>query len=130
MNTNELLDAVKAQYSIESDYKLAHFLGIRQQTISGYRQKGIELGDETALLVADKLGLDPGVVLAWIHAARTKSPAARAALLELARRATKSAAAVIAWGFVASAAFPVLLESLRVKVCILCQIDRRTPQPA
>lgn len=103
MKTQQLLDAVKTRHSLPSDYALAKFLGIRQQTISGYRQKGISMDDEIALLVADKLKIDGAAVLAWMHAERAKSAAARKAFERLARLAQKSAAAIYIWGFVLSA---------------------------
>lgn len=100
MNTQQLLDAVKSRYSLPSDYALAKFLGLKQQTVSKYRVDGNTLSDETALLVADKLGMDAGEVLAWMHAERAKSPAAKRALEKLARLAHRSAAALVLGGFV------------------------------
>lgn len=124
MKTQELLDAVKSRYSLKSDYALAKFLGIRQQTISGYRQRGIAMDDEIALLVADKLEMDRGAVLAWMYAERAKSPAARKVFEKLARQASRSAAALVLGGFMlaggGNAVSPA--PSSAPGHCILCKI--------
>lgn len=122
MKTQDLLDAVKSRYSLRSDYALAKFLCIDQTTVSGYRRRGIVMDDEIALLVADKLGMDAGEVLAWMHAERAKSPAAKKALEKLARLAHKSAAALVLWGFVAAGWVTAVspAPSTAAGQCILC----------
>ena len=95
MKTCELLDAVKLRYKLPSDYALAKFLGIRQQTISGYRHHDMQMDDEIALRVADKLGIEDGAVLAWMHAERTKCPRAAKAFRELARQCAGAFASII-----------------------------------
>lgn len=122
MKTQELLDAVKSRYSLPSDYALAKFLGIDQTTVSGYRRRGIVMDDEIALLVADKLEMDRGAVLAWMHAERAKSPAARKVFEKLARQASRSAAALVLGGFMLAGGGNVVspAPSAAPGHCILC----------
>lgn len=95
MTTIELLDLLKSSYSLSSDYKLAKFLGINQANISTWR-KGSTLGDETAILVAEKLNLDPAQVLIWMTAERSKCPAAKTALQKAAQMIGHAATVVFA----------------------------------
>ena len=73
MTTCEFLDAIKARYGLPSDYALAHFTGIGKAGISGYRKGKSRLDDANAIKVASLLELNPGYVLACIHAERAKS---------------------------------------------------------
>lgn len=82
--TVQLLDRVKKVHKIHSDYALAKFLDVKQPTVSRWRLGKNHLDDDVALRVAQLLELDPGQVLAWVHAERCKSPEARRALLHLA----------------------------------------------
>lgn len=84
MNTSELLDAVKDRLDLPSDYALAKYLGISHQRVYKLRSSNGHLGDEAALKVAEALDLDPGRFLVEVHAARTKCPAARKALEQVA----------------------------------------------
>lgn len=77
MKTVDFLDALKARYEIASDYALAPFLGVSQQTISQYRAKPQYLDDKVAIKVAQLLDLHPGYVLACVHAERAKRPEVR-----------------------------------------------------
>lgn len=130
VKTLELLDAVKSRYSLPSDYALAKFLGVKQQTVSEYRRKGNTLSDETALLVADKLKLPAGAVLAWMHAERAKSPAARKVFEKLARQASRSAAALVLGGFMLAGGGNAVSPAPPAAPghCILCKIRRRVPK--
>lgn len=83
--TVEFLDALKARYSLTSDYKLFKFLGVTQSTVSNYRIGKTYLNDEIALKVAAQLELAPGYVLACIHEERTKSQPVKAAWHQVAR---------------------------------------------
>ena len=74
MNTTiQFIDAVKSKHGIASDYALAKFLEVKQQTVSGYRQGKVFLGDETAIKVAKVLEVEPASVLAAVHAERAKT---------------------------------------------------------
>lgn len=77
-NSKQFLDAIMARHGLTSDYQLAKFLGIRQQRISIYRHHGA-FDDDTCIMVAAALGLEPSYVMACIAAERTKSAKAKAA---------------------------------------------------
>lgn len=76
--TIEFLDAIRAAHGLTSDYQLAKHLKIRPSRISNYRL-GVSLFDEeTCLLVASELDLEPAYVAACIQAERAKAPAVKA----------------------------------------------------
>lgn len=78
MNTStQYIDAVKSKTGAASDYQLAKILGITQQAVSSLRVKRTFIGDETAIKVAELLEIDPGIVIAAVHAERAKSEAER-----------------------------------------------------
>lgn len=80
MNTTlDFLDAVKAKHGIPSDYALAPVLGVTRSAVSKYRNKLDYLSDEKALLVANLLEINSGIVLAAVHAERSKSDQEKAA---------------------------------------------------
>ena len=89
--TLEFLDAVKRRHQLTSDYQLARFLGVRQQTISSYRRGNSRLDEVMAIKVADALSMDRAHVLACIAAERAKSEQARKAW----ERAAAATAAVV-----------------------------------
>ena len=95
MTTIQLLDKLKKAYDIPSDYAVAKFLGVKQQTVSHWRRGRSAFDDEIALKVADLLELDRGQVLAWMHAERCKNPDARRAFLKLAELAKTAGIAAI-----------------------------------
>lgn len=89
--TVEFLDAVKARHQLTSDYQLARFLGVRQQTISSYRRGNSRLDEGMAIKVADALELDHAHVLATIAAERAKTDPIKKAW----QRAAAATAAVV-----------------------------------
>lgn len=94
MQTNEYLDAVKRARALPSDAKLADALGITGASVSALRNRKAFMGDETALKVAEILGIAPYEVLADCHAERARNPETAKAwhgLADLVRNA-KSAA--------------------------------------
>ncbi len=65
--------AIKARYSIESDYALAKLLGLSRSAISEHRTgKSKSFGEETGFRIAELLDLDAGHVLACLAAERSK----------------------------------------------------------
>ena len=95
MKTTEFLDKVKEKYSLSSDYKLAKFLSIGQQTISNYRHGKTFFDDAVAIHVAELLDLDPAYVLACVHAERAKRPQVKEAWQIIADGARRGAAILI-----------------------------------
>lgn len=103
--TEQFLDAVRAKHGLTSDYQLAKHLKIRPSRISNYRN-GISLFDEeTCLLIAADLELDPGYVFACIAAERANKPAVKAAW--------KHAAAVL-YGLAAALALVAVLPFIHL----------------
>lgn len=79
-----LLDALKEKTGARSDYALAKdVLMITPESLYQMRSRG--LSDDRAVQIAEILGLDPGTVLASVHAERAKSPAVRKAWENLAQ---------------------------------------------
>jgi len=94
MNSNELLDALKAHAGVPSDYALAKkILKVDVTAIRNMRERG--LSEERALQIATLLGLEPGPVLAAIHAERSKDPAVRKVWEKIAKTMRSAAAAVL-----------------------------------
>lgn len=77
MRTLDFIDAVKRHREISSDYACAQVLGITRSQLSRYRNGRDYFGDETAVKVADMLGMDAGYVMACIHAERASNPEIR-----------------------------------------------------
>lgn len=61
--TIELLDALKASHGGASDYKAAQLLGVKQQTMSQYRNGRFPLSAEKVILICDLANLNP---LEWL----------------------------------------------------------------
>lgn len=86
MKAAEWIDRAKAARGWESDYRAAKELGLTQQAISRARRVRSTLDDETACRVATAIGERPEAIIIDQAAERVKEPAARAALLNAARR--------------------------------------------
>lgn len=84
MTTLELLDELKSLNNNASDYRAAQIIGVKPQTVSKWRTQGSIPDDDTAVRVADALGVQPEYVLACVHAERCKTPQARSAWLHIA----------------------------------------------
>ena len=92
--TVEFLDAIRVKHGLPSDYAARKLLGVSRAAISNYRTGKSLFGDDVALKAAVLLDLDPGYVLACIHAERTKRPQVRDAWEKVARGLAASLAAV------------------------------------
>lgn len=93
--TIDFLKAVKAAQGLTSDYQLAKFLGITQQSVSLLMLGKTFLGDETAIKVADCLKIYPALVLANIHAERAKGEVEKRVWTDLVKRLGGIAAALV-----------------------------------
>lgn len=74
MKTVEYFKQVKRRLAIESDYALAKALGLQSSAVSKIQSGKHTMGDETALKVAEILGIHPAIVLADLYAEREKNP--------------------------------------------------------
>lgn len=96
ITTRELLAAVKETQGIGSDYRLARFLKVSDQTVGNWQHGRRRPDDETALRLAELAGLDPDAVLVGLYAERaTDEPAKRAWERIAARLAQAGAAAAV-----------------------------------
>ena len=75
--TNQLLDAIKARHGITSEYRLTRTIGITDNTLRNYRHGATVPDDAVAVKLAEMLELDPGYVVACVHAERAKEPQLR-----------------------------------------------------
>lgn len=134
----QFLDAIINKHGFTSDYQLSKHLGIRSQRISNYRNQISHFDEDTCILVAQALNLEPGYVMACIAAERTKSPAAKtqwAKMAELAQRISAVAAALLIFSLspalILSTETPAPLQTLADAgmslsasslQCVLCKI--------
>jgi len=88
--TNDLLDEVRKINGIESDYRLAKLLNVRQPTISNYRSGRSQLSDEIAVRLAALMDRHPGYILASLAADRAKHPDVAKAWRETAKMLGRS----------------------------------------
>jgi len=94
-NTRELMTAVKQRHGLTSDYQLAKFLSLSRQRVSANLHGGTVMNDETALKVADALGIERGRVLAIVAAERAPTPTTKKEWLKLAATAALVLVAIV-----------------------------------
>lgn len=102
MDSNELLDALKAHTGAATDNALARqILKVDPTSLKAMRKRGVS--DERALQIAAMLEIDPGAVLAAVHAERAKDPAVKEVWESLVKTlASRAAAALGAFGMLVS----------------------------
>ena len=74
MDSIQYLQMAKEKLNVQSDYALAPHLGVTRSAVSKVVTGRSTLGDETAIKVADILGLPRAAVLADVYAEREKNP--------------------------------------------------------
>lgn len=80
MKAYQWIDLVKVYRQWESDYRAAKELGLSRNTISMYRSRTPTMDEETAVLIADALEINPATVLLDQVAERSKSEVVKEAL--------------------------------------------------
>lgn len=80
MKASQWIDLVKVYRQWESDYRAAKELGLSRNTISMYRTRTPTMDEETSVVVADALEIDPAMVVLDQVAERSKSDVVREAL--------------------------------------------------
>jgi predicted transcriptional regulator len=65
--TLTVIDRIKSNHNITSDYAVAKLLGVSRQSVSYYRSKGSQFDDTTALRAAKLADIDPYKLLASLH---------------------------------------------------------------
>lgn len=96
------IDKVKAARGWDSDYRVSKELGLGRQTVSTYRSRAdATMDEETAIKVAQALGVDAAGVIIDQVAERSKSPEVSSALHKVANslcilcKVTAAAVAVV-----------------------------------
>jgi transcriptional regulator with XRE-family HTH domain len=89
--TIEILDELRETKGLQSDYKLAKLLDVRQQTVSNYRNNRTQMTDEIAYRAARMLGRPPGPILARLAGERAKDTHVAKVWFEMARQIAKPA---------------------------------------
>ncbi len=129
--TVEFLDEIKTKFSLQSDYALAKFLGMRQAMISRYRHGGT-FDQAIAIMVAEKLEISVGHVLACIEeerAERTKRPEVKAAWHKVAQSLAPTIAAVAVAISLAGSPTPAQASSATSDDVYITRRKRRTDRP-
>jgi len=96
IDTEGLIEAAKSHQAIPSDYALAKLLGVTPSLISGYHAGRSRPDDEMARRIAELANLDPGYVVACLHAERAKTDETRAVWQGIAKRLQHATAAGLA----------------------------------
>lgn len=110
LTVDALLNRVREAQGLKSDYQMAKATGFSIQKIGNWRHGRVMPDEKACQILAVAAHLDPDVVIAQVHALRTKDSAARAIWERIAERlqlAASHALAVIlsvvfATGFVAT----------------------------
>jgi hypothetical protein len=89
----ELLSAAKTGAGIPSNYRLARVLGVTDNTLNRWQHARSFPDDQAAVRLAEMAGMDPGTVLASMHAQRATSEAQRALWSAMAKRLERAAVA-------------------------------------
>lgn len=109
LTIDALLDLVREAQGLKSDYQMAKATGFSIQKIGNWRHGRVLPDEKACQQLAVAAGLDPDVVIAQVHALRTKDSASRAIWERIAERLQMAAhgaaaaifAVVFAMGFVA-----------------------------
>lgn len=86
LTIDALLNLVREAQGLKSDYQLHKALGFSAQTIGHWRHARSLPDEKACQKLAVAAGLDPDVVIAQVHALRTKDSAARAIWERIAER--------------------------------------------
>lgn len=86
--TIDYLNEAKERLGIESDYKLAKWLELPRETVSGYRTGRRTIDDYAAVKIAEALNVPPIQIIAAANAEREKDDRKRSFWEQMARGAT------------------------------------------
>lgn len=101
----DFVEALKTKTGAGSDYALAKTLGVTRQAVSNYRTGAKTFSDEIALKAASLLEIEPGIILAAVHAERAKTEAEKSAWKMMFER-LGGVAAMVACGIMLSGFYP------------------------
>lgn len=97
--SRDYLDAVAARLGGVSDYRVAITLGISTAAVSKWRTGSDSIGDDSAVKVAEILGIDPAEILLSSYAQKSKNAVARQSLENAIRKLGGVAAALVLCAF-------------------------------
>lgn len=125
LTIDALLDRVREAQGLKSDYQMAKVTGFSIQKIGNWRHGRVLPDEKACQTLAVAAGLDPYVVIAQVHALRTKDSAARAIWERIAERLQ-----VAAHGL-AAAIFSVLIatEFVATDASAASAATEHTPAP-
>lgn len=86
LTIENVLERVKAQQGLKSDYMVGKVCGINQQTVSNWRTGRSFPDEKMCLILAEAASIDPGFLVASMQAQRAKDETARAIWLQVAER--------------------------------------------
>ena len=95
MTTSEILDRLKDEYSLTSDYQVAKKLNISRSRVSHYRVSNQTMSDELVLKVEKLLEVPEGTLLLEMQASRTKCPEAAEVLHRISKQILSAAASIL-----------------------------------
>lgn len=90
--TKKLLNSFKKANGNCTNYRVALLLGVSQQTVLTWDKKGIVMGDQTAMKVAELLGLDEEMILIDLQCERMKGTPSAPLWREISKRFQRQAA--------------------------------------
>lgn len=135
--TNELLDRIKTDQKIPSDYRLAQVLEVTKNAITNYRYGKSRPNDEVGLRMAELLKADAGYITACLHAERAQSPEVRQLWEKVAKRLQAGVSSIkmmllIAIFSIAAGAYPawaavyLATSSVNVGSLYIVEVKQRT----
>jgi len=87
MNTTlQVIDRIKAEHHIESDYAAAKLLGISRQSMSKYRNNKNQFSDDVAYRAAELAKMSPFKVIASLQSERNNLQSNREVWTEMERK--------------------------------------------
>jgi plasmid maintenance system antidote protein VapI len=114
---DKLAEADKAKGGTGSDYRLSQMLGVARQQVSKWRNEVDHLSDERALVLAEQLGIHPMIVVAEIHADRSRDVRMQRMWAAAAAAAKKAA---YAGAVILTALHSPVGSEAAALLCILC----------
>ena len=86
LTIENVLERVKSQHGLKSDYMVGKVLNIRQTTVSNWRTGRSFPDEKMCLILAQAASIDPAFLVASMQAQRTKDDEVRAIWEQVAER--------------------------------------------
>lgn len=72
LKTADYVQLLKDKYDLKSNYKVAQFLQVSDTAVKNWTKKGGTLDDTTAAIIAQKLEIDPEIIITACHLERAE----------------------------------------------------------